>query len=182
VGWRRWVAVMVGFVGTLIIIRPGNGELNPYALLVLATVVMFAVYNLLTRKVSRVDPFETSLLYFGVVGFSVSLLAIPFYWQPVDADQTAWLLAISVTSIIGHLLLIKALELTPAVILQPFNYFVLVWAILIGYLAYGEVLDTIAMAGAALVVGSGIYIARREYRVTRLAKRRPRRSMYPPDA
>ncbi len=181
VGWRRWLAVGIGFIGTLIIIQPGNGGINLYAILVMICVVMFAVYNLLTRKVSRQDHFETSLLYFGVVGFIVSAVVIPFFWQPVSFGELGWLLIISTTSIIGHLLLIKALQLAPAVILQPFNYFVLVWAIGIGYFVYQEVLNTTELLGAGLVVLSGIYIARREYKVTREARRRLRRSMYPPE-
>lgn len=181
VGWRRWVAVGLGFIGTLIIIQPGNGEFNLYAILVMVCVVMFALYNLLTRKVSRHDHFETSLIYFGVVGFIVSLLVIPFFWQAVNSSELLWLLSISITSIIGHLLLIKALQLAPAVILQPFNYFVLVWAIGIGYFAYQEVLSTTELMGAALVVLSGIYIARREYIVSREARRKLRRAMYPPE-
>ena len=182
VGWRRWLAVGLGFAGTLIIIQPGPAGFNRYAVFVLICVVMFALYNLLTRKVSRHDHFETSLLYFGVVGFVMTLIAIPFFWQPVNTDETIWLLIISVTGIIGHLLLIKSLQLAPAVILQPFNYFVLVWAIGIGYLAYNEVLSTTELMGAALVVFSGIYIARREYTVARQAHKRLRQSMYPPEA
>lgn len=182
VGWRRWMAVSLGFTGTLIIIQPGPEGFNRYAVFVLICVVMFSVYNLLTRKVSRHDHFETSLLYFGVVGFVMTLIAIPFFWQPVNTHETIWLLIISVTGIIGHLLLIKSLQLAPAVILQPFNYFVLVWAIGIGYFVYQEVLGPTELIGAALVVLSGIYIARREYTVTRQARKRLRRAMYPPEA
>jgi len=159
-----------------------ESKINPiYAIFVLICVVMFAVYNLLTRKVSRHDHFATSLLYFGVVGFIMTLIAIPFFWQPVNTHETTWLLIISVTGIIGHLLLIKSLQLAPAVLLQPFNYFTLVWAIGIGYFVYEEVLGPTELIGAALVVLSGIYIARREYTVTRQARKRLRRAMYPPE-
>ncbi len=181
VGWRRWMAVGFGFIGTLIVIQPGSGEFNLYAVLVMICVLMFAVYNLLTRKVSRHDHFETSLLYFGVVGFIVAALVIPFFWQAVNTSELIWLLIISTTSIIGHLLLIKALQLAPAVILQPFNYFVLVWAIAIGYFAYQEILNPTELIGAGMVVLSGIYIARREYTVARETRRRLRRAMYPPE-
>ena len=133
VGWRRWLAVGLGFIGTLIIIRPDAGAFSPYALITLLCAFMFACYNLITRKVSRHDRFETSLLYFGVVGFIASLLVVPFYWQSPNADQAFWLAVISITGIFGHLLLIKALQLAPAVILQPFNYFILLWAMIIGY-------------------------------------------------
>ncbi len=181
VGWRRWMAVGLGFIGTLIIIRPGSEIFSPYAMIALACALMFAIYNLITRKVSRHDRFETSLLYFGVVGFIGSLVVVPFYWQTPNSDQVFWLGVISITGIVGHLLLIKALQLAPAVILQPFNYFILLWAMIIGYSVYGEVLQTNKLIGATLVVISGIYIARREYVVARETRKRLRRSMYPPE-
>jgi drug/metabolite transporter (DMT)-like permease len=181
VGWRRWLAVGLGFIGTLIIIRPDAGAFSPYALITLLCAFMFAIYNLITRKVSRHDRFETSLLYFGVVGFIASLLVVPFYWQTPNSDQVFWLAVISITGIFGHLLLIKALQLAPAVILQPFNYFILLWAMIIGYSVYGEVLQTYKLVGAAIVVGSGVYIARREFIVARAERRRLRRAMYPPE-
>ena len=182
VGWRRWLAVSVGFIGTLIIIQPGSGVFSPFAMTALACALMFAIYNIITRKVSRQDSLETSLLYFGVVGFLVTLLAVPFFWQPMSNSEILWLLLISIISIFSHLLLIKSLELAPAVILQPFNYFILVWAMIIGYSFYGEILDTTTLIGAALVIGSGVYIARREYLVARTHRRRLRKAMYPPDA
>ncbi len=165
VGWRRWLAVFFGFVGTLIILRPGVGIFQPAVVLALISALMFAFYNILTRKVSRYDSFETSLLYMGVVGFLGSVIIAPFYWQPVATTDAIWLLLISVSSIIGHLLLIKSLALVPAVILQPFNYFTLVWAIIIGFLLYGEVLSLTTLLGASIVVGSGIFIAYREYKL-----------------
>ena len=181
VGWRRWLAVSVGFIGTLIIIQPGSGVFSPFAMTALACALMFAIYNIITRKVSRQDSLETSLLYFGVVGFVVTLLAIPFFWQAMTNTQILWLLGISIISIFSHLLLIKSLELAPAVILQPFNYFILVWAMVIGYSFYGEILESTTLIGASLVIGSGVYIARREYFVARSHRRRLRKAMYPPE-
>ncbi len=181
VGWRRWLAVGVGFAGTLIIIQPGGDVISVYALIALACALMFAFYNIITRKVSRHDSFETSLLYFGLVGLLTTSLAVPAFWRTPGLEDSLWLLAISIISIFSHLLLIKSLQLAPAVILQPFNYFILVWAMIIGYLLYGEILDTATLTGASLVVTSGIYIARREYRVARAERRRLRRAMYPPD-
>lgn len=181
VGWRRWMAVGLGFIGTLVIIRPDSGALSSYASIALVCAFMFAIYNLITRKVSRHDRFETSLLYFGVVGFVASLAVVPYYWQTPSSDQIFWLVVISITGIIGHLLLIKALQLAPAVILQPFNYFVLLWAMIIGYSVYGEVLQTYKIIGAGLVVFSGVYIARREYIVAKATHKRMRRAMYPPE-
>ncbi|MFT4608464.1 MAG: drug/metabolite transporter (DMT)-like permease [Chitinophagales bacterium] len=173
VGWRRGLAVFVGFIGTVIVldpgidlgIDPGTGIFSSFALMGLSCAFMFALYNLITRKVSKVDSFETSLLYFGVVGFLASLLVVPFYWQTPNQDEIFWLLIISITGIMGHLLLIKALQLAPAVILQPFNYFVLLWATGIGFVVYDEILPVQTLAGAALVVASGIFIGYREYKL-----------------
>ncbi len=163
VGWRRWVAVLIGFVGTLIIIQPGSGVFNPAALLALVCVVMYSFYNILTRKVSKHDSFETSLVYFGLVGLAASIIAVYGRWQTPDSETT-WLLAgICFTSVCAHMLLIKALEVTSAVVLQPFNYFILVWAIVLGYLVFGEVLSLHQVVGAIIVVSSGLYVGFREY-------------------
>jgi drug/metabolite transporter (DMT)-like permease len=171
VGWRRGLAVFVGFLGTIIIIDPGAGIFGPFAIMGLSCAFMFALYNLITRKVSKVDSFETSLLYFGVVGFLASLFVVPFYWQTPNQNEIFWLLIISVTGIMGHLLLIKALQLAPAVILQPFNYFVLLWATGIGFVVYDEILPVQTLAGATLVVASGVFIGYREYKLYQRGRR-----------
>ncbi len=163
VGWRRWAAVSCGFVGTLIILQPGSQIFNPYALIPLACAFLYALYNLLTRQVSRHDRFETSLLYFGLIGLLGSSAIALFQWQAVTANAAWLLLAVSITSVIAHLLLIKSLELAAAVVLQPFNYLILVWAILLAYLIFGETLSGVEILGVAIVVGSGIYIGYREY-------------------
>ncbi len=167
VGWRRWLAVCVGFIGTLIIVQPGTGVFNPAALLALVCVVLYSFYNILTRSVSRHDSFETSLLYFGVVGFVASLIAVYGRWQTPDAHTMLLLSGICVTSVTAHMLLIKALEVTRAVVLQPFNYFILVWAIVLGYLVFGEVLMQHQVIGASIVVASGLYVGVREYLISR---------------
>ena len=167
VGWRRWLAVFIGFAGTLIILQPGTGVFNPAALLALVCVVLYAFYNILTRKVAKRDSFETSLLYFGVVGFLASSIAVIGRWQTVDTQSMILLAGICLTSVISHMLLIKALELTSAVVLQPFNYFILVWAIVLGYVVFGEVLALNQVLGAMIVVASGLYIGIREYVVSR---------------
>ncbi len=171
VGWRRWLAVSIGFVGTLIIVQPGSGVFNPAALLALLCVLMYSLYNIFTRQVSRHDSFETSLVYFGVVGFVASLIAVIGRWQ--TPDSTTWLLlaGICFTSVTAHMMLIKALEVTSAVVLQPFNYFILVWAIVFGYLIFGEVLSMHEVIGAFIVVASGLYVGMREYLIARRASR-----------
>lgn len=170
VGWRRWCAVLIGFVGTLIIIQPGTGVFNPAALLALVCVLMYAFYNILTRKVSKQDSFETSLLYFGVVGLVASIIAVYGRWQTPDTTTALLLLGICFTSVLAHMMLIKALEVTSAVVLQPFNYLILVWAILLGFWLFGEVLALHQIVGAGIVVSSGLFVGFREYVTHRRAK------------
>jgi len=169
VGWRRWLAVLIGFVGTLIIVQPGTGVFNPAALLALVCVLMYSFYNILTRQVSKQDSFETSLVYFGIVGFAASLIAVIGRWQTPDTYSMLLLVGICITSVSAHMLLIKALEVTSAVVLQPFNYFILVWAIVLGYLVFGEVLAMHEVIGASIVVASGLYVGLREYFISRKA-------------
>lgn len=167
VGWRRWLAVVLGFIGTLVILQPGTGLFNPYALLPLFGALLYALYNLLTRRVSRHDSFATSLVYFGVVGAASSGLFAFGQWEPIDSN-TVWLLfALCVTSVVAHVMLIKALQLTEAIVLQPFQYLILPWAILIGYIVFNETLDFMTILGASIVVSSGIYVAYREYTIAR---------------
>lgn len=167
VGLRRWLAVVVGLAGTLIILRPGSGVFDPMALLALACAVIYALYLLLTRQVSRRDRFPTSLVYFGLVGTFASGAFAFFHWQPPDSSQLMLLAALCMTSICGHMMLIKALQLTEAVVLQPFHYLILPWAVLIGWFLYGERLDAATFVGAAIVVTSGVYVAWREYVLAR---------------
>ncbi len=167
IGWRRALAVFIGFVGTLIILRPGSAVFQPASLLAVTAAFMFGLYNVLTRKAAWRDSLETSLLYLGIAGFVGAMLLAPFVWQPINRVELAWLLLISATSIIGHMLLIMALARAPAVVLQPFNYFVLVWGVIIAFLVYGEILTITSVLGAAIVIASGVFIARRDYQRNR---------------
>lgn len=169
VGWRRWSAVIVGFIGTLIILRPGTAVFDPYALYPLLGAVLYALYNLLTRRVSKQDSYATSLVYFGVVGAVASGLVAMWQWQAMSDEQVTLLAYLCITSIVAHMMLMKALQLTEAVVLQPFQYLILPWAIILGYFVFGEKLDFYTIVGALVVVGSGGYVAYREYRLQRNA-------------
>ena len=167
VGPRRWFAVLAGLAGTLIILRPGSAVFDAHALLPLVCAVIYALYNLLTRQVSRHDPFATSLVYFGLVGTCASLPFALAAWQGVTPREAALLLALCGLSVLGHAMLIKALQLTEAVVLQPFHYLVLPWAMILGTTLFGETLDAATIAGSLIVVGSGIYVAWREFVLSR---------------
>jgi drug/metabolite transporter (DMT)-like permease len=162
VGLRRWIAVGAGFAGMLIILRPGYTVFQPASSLALIAAVMFAVYIVLTRMVSRYDGSETTVLYTALAGAAVMIVIGPFYWTPPDAATWMLLLAIACTGAGGHFLFIKALEAAPASVLQPFNYTVLVWATVIGYLFFDDLPDEATVLGALVIVASGLYTFYRE--------------------
>lgn len=164
VGIRRWSAVFAGFVGVLIIIRPGIIELKPGVLLALLTALMFAGYNVMTRLVAKYDDGETSTVYMALIGALVMGIIGPFYWIPVPPMDWFWLICLSFTAASGHMLLIKALEAAPAATLQPFNYTLLVFATVIGYVFFDNLPDFWTVVGASVVVASGLYTIYRERR------------------
>ena len=163
VGWRRWLAVVTGFLGTMIILQPGTAVFDPFALLPLFGALLYALYNLLTRQVSRHDSFETSMVYFGITGMVSSGVFAIGDWETLDSTSVWLLLSLCLTSVSAHMMLMKALQLTEAVVLQPFQYLILPWAMLFGFFVYGEALSGTTILGAAIVVGSGVYVAYREY-------------------
>lgn len=162
VGVRRWTAVLIGFTGMLVILRPGFGVFQPASLLALLTAGMYAVYIVLTRMVSRHDGAGTTVVYTAIVGGAVMTVVGPFYWTPPDIAGWALLLTLACTGAGGHFLFIKALESAPASVLQPFGFTVLVWATIVGFVFFGDLPDAATIAGAAIIVSSGLYTFYRE--------------------
>jgi drug/metabolite transporter (DMT)-like permease len=163
VGWRRWLAVGAGFIGVLIILRPGFTVIQPAALLATLCMVMYSGYHLLTRKVSDLDGPDTSYILQTVVGVALLSLVGPFFWEPIAPAHIPAFLILGFLGAAGHYCLVRALTLAPAVVVQPFTYTLLVWAIVIGYLVFGDLPDAWTVTGAALIVGAGIYAAWREH-------------------
>lgn len=162
VGIRRWTAIAIGFLGILIILRPGAGVFDPVALLPLAGATLFAVYQIMTKVVARTDGTVTIMLYTGWIGFAATSVTGPLQWTTPDTTGWVSLALAGIFGIVGHLLVIKALEATAASALQPFNYTLLVWATLVGFLLFGDLPDWWTVAGATVVVGSGLYTWWRE--------------------
>ncbi len=171
VGWRRWLAVIIGFLGTLIVIRPGLSSFDPAALLMIGSSFVFALYNILTRMVSRYDSFETSTLYTGVVGAIIGTVIGLTLWQWPTPQQWLLLGMLSVTGISGHMLLIKALEWAPAATLQPINFSIIFWGTIFSIVVFSTWPDSFTILGAAIVIASGLYISWRESMRGRLIKR-----------
>jgi drug/metabolite transporter (DMT)-like permease len=164
VGWRRWSAVVVGFAGVLIVIRPGFGTVPWELLLALITAACFAVYQIFTRLVS-VDPAETPfvmLFYLAWVGAAVMTLIVPFYWQPITLADWLWMAAIGVLGALGHLILIRALVVAPASLIAPFTYSQIVWALIAGWFVFGDLPDIWMLLGCTVIVASGLFLFYRE--------------------
>ena len=162
VGPRRWMAIGIGFIGVLIILRPGFSVFAPEALIPLLSALMFAVYGLLTRYVARKDSAETSFFWTGVAGAVAITLIGPFFWEPIHGTDW-WLMGIlCLTGAGGHFLLIKAYEVAEASTVQPFAYFQLVFAASIGLTIFGETMDLWIVLGAGLIIGSGLFTLWRE--------------------
>ena len=163
IGWRRWSAICVGFGGVLLITRPGFGGMHPTALLSLTATIFYGLYAVITRVVSRVDSNQTSLFYANFIGALVMLPVIPFVWTaPENWLIAAMLMGTGVLGSAGHFLLISGHRLAPAAVLSPFVYTQLIWVVILGYLVFDHVPNGWTMAGAAIVIASGLYLLYRE--------------------
>nr|MCH9672051.1 DMT family transporter [Gammaproteobacteria bacterium] len=162
VGVRRWVAVGMGFVGILIILRPGFAVLDWVALSPLLGATLYAGYQVLTKLVSRHDRQGTTQFYTGLCGLVGFSVLAPFVWVTPSAPDWGWLGAAAFAGTLAHILIIKGLHLAPASTVQPFNYSMLVAAALLGYFVFAEVPDLLTVIGACIVVLSGLYALHRE--------------------
>jgi drug/metabolite transporter (DMT)-like permease len=163
VRWRRWTAIAVGFVGVLVVTRPGAGSFHPAALLSIMAAMFYALYAITTRMLARTDSNETTLFYSNIVGAVVLLPVLPFVWTtPTDPLVIALMVGAGAIGSVGHYLLIAAHRLAPAAVLAPFIYTGIVSAIALGFLVFGNLPNRWTLAGAAIVIGSGLYIFHRE--------------------
>ncbi len=164
VGARRWAAVGVGFVGVVIVVRPGAGVLEPAALLAIVSSVLFAIGMTVTRRLSRSESSATILLYFTLLNIVVGGAFMPFQWVTPPLADGLLLASIGLTGSIGAYLMFEAFRLTPVAVVAPFEFSALIWAMLFGYLVWGDVPGGAVFLGAAVVVGSNLYIVHREAR------------------
>jgi drug/metabolite transporter (DMT)-like permease len=159
----RWAAIAVGFVGVLVIVRPGTQGFHPALLLSIINAVLYALFNLMTRQLAAHDSPETTQFYSSV---GATLAIMPFAlaaWQaPPGALQWAILVAIGVSGGLGHYLLALAHRYAPASVLAPFLYQQIIWMVILGYVVFGDVPDAAVAVGAAIVIGSGGYLLWRE--------------------
>ncbi|MEM7376349.1 MAG: DMT family transporter [Pseudomonadota bacterium] len=169
VGPRRWTAVVVGFVGTLIVIRPGFGVVHPAAMLLVVAAAAFAGRQILSRMLARGDPTRTTIAYTAIVSWTLLALPIPFVWQnPTTTQEVLLLVAIALLAAAGETFVIMALDAAEAVVVAPVQYVLLVWGTLYGFLLFGQLPDGWTWLGAAMIVLTGLYIFHRERQIARV--------------
>ena len=162
VGVKRWSAVIIGFVGSLVVIRPGFVEINLASLAALGTGVMYGFYLIITRKLSTSDNPLLTLLLTGVVGAIIISTVMPFVWVKPTLNQWSMMAAIGIFACVGHLFLILSLKYADASKLAPFSYFEIITNIIIGYYFFSDFPDNWTFLGLFIIVISGFYISRRE--------------------
>jgi drug/metabolite transporter (DMT)-like permease len=138
VGPRRWIAVAIGFLGVLLIVRPGFAEVGPGHLIALAGAFLWGLYQILVRRVAAYDSSDTTWLWTALVGLAATSLVGPFVWRWPDAQGWALLVVIALLGAVAHLALIKALSVAEAGALQPYSYTLMVWAAVVGWAFFGS--------------------------------------------
>ncbi|MDK1492416.1 DMT family transporter [Sinorhizobium sp. 7-81] len=167
VGWRRWAAISAGLVGVLLILKPQRGTFDTSFLLPLSAALMFAIYIITTRLVSRADSAMTSFFYTGMIGAVAISLVGPFFWTALAPTDWVWMLLLCITGTSSHYFLIRAYDMLDAVAVQPLTYLQLVFASIMGVTIFGETLTTNMILGSILVVAAGIFTVWREHVVAR---------------
>lgn len=161
-GVRRVVAVGVGFLGVVLVVRPGAGVLQPAALLALAAMALYAVSNVLTRKLGRTDRGVTTLIYTQLCFIALCLPAQPFVWATPDIDAAPLFFLIGLGGATAQYLMTLAYRDAPAAVIAPFDYMTILWATVFAFLVWGEAPAALTWVGMALIILSGSYIALRE--------------------
>jgi drug/metabolite transporter (DMT)-like permease len=165
VGWRRWTAVLVGFAGALIVIRPGTGLHDPAVLLLLGSASAYALYQIATRWVGRYDNAATSIVFAALIGSLAMSVVLPFVFvMPRTLLDAAMFLCLGLFGGVGHYLIIRAFQLGPAAVMAPLGYVELIGTATLGYLVFDNFPDAWTWVGALVIIASGIYIAFRERR------------------
>ena len=155
---KTWIAIFIGFIGVLIILRPTSSIFDPKALLPLFAAFVLGLYQIVTKKTSEHDSNETSLFYTSIIGMIIMTSLSTNFWSPVEPSSYTMFLAIGVFFSLGLYLQIIALSKARASILQPFHYTLIFWAIIFGYIFYDDVPDIYTIVGALIVTCSGIFV------------------------
>ena len=164
-GWRRWMAIFTGFIGVIIILRPNTNVITEGSIFAIVGAIMFAVYLILTRYVSRSDTAITSFFWTGIGGTVTMSLISLFIWDNILKEDYLWLLLMCILSAGSHFMMVKTLQVAEASVVQPFSYLQLVFGSIIGVTIFSESIDLMIILGALVVIGSGLFTTWREYKI-----------------
>lgn len=165
-GWRRWAAICVGFIGVLVITRPGYGAFSTGHLYALASMTCNSLYVIMTRHMGARESAQSLIFYSALAPVVLMFPAVPLYGSmPQEPVQWVVLLALGVFGGFGHYLLILAYKRATTYALAPYPYLQMVWMIALGYLVFAQFPDRWTLAGAGIIVASGLYIVHREHRL-----------------
>ena len=159
-----WVAIGISFFGVLLIMRPGLTIFNPYLVIPLLAAFFYSLFQIATRLNAQYDDNETMLFYNGLIGVIITSILSLFFWQPLHSFSFIFFIFLGFFFCMGLFLQIKALSITPASVLAPYNYTIIVWAILFGFVVYKEIPDIFTIIGAIIIVASGVFIFRYSYK------------------
>ncbi len=159
---HRWGAVILGLLGVMIVIRPGMGIVHWASILPLISAIFYASFQITTRILGRTDNALTTLFYTSAGGLILSSIAVLFVWVPPSLEQWLVLVLMGFLGAVGHYSMIKAFEYAPASLLAPFDYTKLIWAMLLGFVFFGDLPDTGTVIGAIIIVSSGFYLLKWE--------------------
>ena len=163
VGIRRWTAVVIGFLGTLIVIRPGMGVIHPAAVLLIIAAAAFALRQVLSRMLAGEDKTQTTVAYTAIVSWGLLCLPLPFVWEtPATGLEIALLVAMAVFAAFAEVLVIMALDAAQAVVVAPVQYSLLIWGTFYGFVVFGQLPDIWTWLGAVIIVATGLYTLNRE--------------------
>ena len=169
VGWHRWLAVVIGLAGVLVIVRPGGAVWHWSASIALLGAVTFACFQLVTRRLASRDRHTTTLLYTSIGGTAWASLMVPFFWTTPTIAQLIMFLIIGAMGAAAHLCMLQAFARVEASLLAPFNYSKLIWVVILGYLVFGDLPGLDTLMGSTIIIAAGLYVLYREARPTAVA-------------
>ena len=164
---RRWSAVIVGFIGALVILRPGLTALNTGALIVMLSAICWGTNIVIVKRLSRTDPTVSIVAWMSVMMTVLSIVPALYFWTTPTLEQFMWLLMIGIAGTLGHLTMVKSLKLVEATAVLPLDFTRLIWASMLGYLIFAEIPDIWTWLGGTIIVGSAAFIAYREAQLKR---------------
>ncbi len=165
VGIRRWSAVVIGFIGAMIIIRPGTDAVHPAVFLVLLAAALYALRQVIGRILADTDKTQTTVAYTAIIGSLLITLPMPFVWKtPDNSTQLLIIITMSLMAAVAEVLVIRALEVAEAVVVAPIHYTLIIWGTIYGYLVFGHFPDAWTWIGTAVIISAGVFTLLRSHR------------------